>query len=223
MGKVTAIVSAYFAKEYLIGRLTNLRNMLTRVEIVVVAEVGSPEAEIARHYDVHLIETVGIPSIYGAWNLAIKRSTGDYITNANCDDRHYIGSLEVLASALDENPDHALCYAFDDIVAEIDGDPVNRHEWVAGGFKELLDMCFVGPMPMWRRSLHDKYGYFDEDMKSAGDYEFWLRIASRGEQFLRLPRSVGAYLLRMDSAERREPLRTLWETARARSNYRVNI
>jgi len=72
---------------------------------------------------------------------------------------------------------------------------------------------------MWRGSLHKKYGMFDAEMKSAGDYEFWLRLASVGERFVHIKRVCGAYLRREDSVERREPLRTIWETARARTKY----
>jgi hypothetical protein len=56
----------------------------------------------------------------------------------------------------------------------------------------LADGCFIGPHPMWRRSLHQKYGYFDGTYESAGDYEFWLRI-SHGEKLLHVPLVLGLY------------------------------
>ena len=45
---------------------------------------------------------------------------------------------------------------------------------------------------MWRRSLHNTYGYFREEFKSAGDYEFWLRIGKK-EMFFRYPETLGLY------------------------------
>lgn len=220
MSKVSAIVSAYFSPEYLQGRIDNLLAQDPKPEVVVVCADGSEDARIVRgRKDVVAILTPDIPTIYKAWNIAIQAATGDYVTNANTDDRLYPGALKLLARALDENPDIAVAYGDDDIVLAAGGDPVNRHEWIEGDFEMLKQVCFVGPMPMWRKSLHEKYGYFDAAMKSAGDYEFWLRVASDGGRFLHLPRAIGAYLKRRDSAERREPLRTLWETARARSRY----
>ncbi|MCD6560881.1 MAG: hypothetical protein J7L16_03865 [Deltaproteobacteria bacterium] len=35
--------------------------------------------------------------------------------------------------------------------------------------------CFVGPQPMWRRNIHDEYGYFNDSFVSSGDYEFFSR------------------------------------------------
>lgn len=220
MAKVSAIVSAYFSAQFLEGRIENLLAQDPQPEVIVVCADDSEDARLVRgRKDVVAIYTPDIPTIYKAWNIAIQAATGDYVTNANTDDRHYPGAMKILSRALDENPDVALVYADDDIVREIGGDPVNRHCWIDGDFEILKQVCFVGPMPMWRRSLHDKHGYFDGAMRSAGDYEFWLRAASKGERFMHIPRSIGAYLLRRDSAERRESLRTLWETARARSRY----
>lgn len=220
MHKVSAIVSAYFSAAFLAGRIDNLLDQDPQPEIVAVCQEGSEDARILRgRKDVTVIYTANIPTIYQAWNLAIRQAQGDYLTNANTDDRHYTGALGLLARALDEHPEISVVYGDNDIVREIDGDPVNRHQWIDADLPTLRQVCCVGPMPMWRRALHDEYGYFDAEMHSAGDYEFWLRLASGGARFLHLPRAVGAYMKRRDSAERRESLRTLWETARARSRY----
>ena len=39
--------------------------------------------------------------------------------------------------------------------------------------------------PMWKKSLHKKYGKFDEKYKSAGDWEFWIRCVSSGSRYLK--------------------------------------
>ena len=46
---------------------------------------------------------------------------------------------------------------------------------------------------MWRRSLHDTYGTFDDKYKSAGDWEFWLRCAFGGAQFKKYSDILGVY------------------------------
>ena len=45
---------------------------------------------------------------------------------------------------------------------------------------------------MWRKSLHEKYGYFRPEFTSAGDYEFWLRIG-KTEKLARIPEPLGLY------------------------------
>ena len=222
MSKVTAIVSAYYCADFLEGRITNLLEQ--EAEIIVVCQVDSAEQKIAEKvltgtYHICVI-TPDIPTIYRAWNLGIENATGDYITNANSDDRLYPGSLTKMAKVLDENKKYAVVYGNQDIVDEIGGDPIQRYEWMEGGIEELLNGCFLGPQPMWRKSLHEKHGLFDADMQVAGDYEFWLRLAKAGEKFFHLREVVGAYLLNLRGAEKRERVRTIWETARARARYR---
>jgi glycosyltransferase involved in cell wall biosynthesis len=223
--EISAIVSAYMgASKYLRRRIENLHAQSLEPEIIVVCQEGSTEHAIAQEAlnsrIIHRIAlTSDVPTVYKAWNMGIQRSTGEFITNANSDDVVYPGALGHMVDMLKAFPEFALVYANCDIVNEYEGPPVNRFEWIEGGLDELLKMCFIGPMPVWRRSLHEKYGFFDEEMRSAGDYEFWLRLASSGEKFLHSKRCVGAFLSDRGTASRREPLRSTWEVARARSRY----
>lgn len=223
--KVTAIVSAYCgAYEFLQGRIENLLSQRPDPEVIVVCQRGSPEYVIVESFprrpNLWLIDTGGIPTIYRAWNLAAEIASGEYITNANSDDWVYPGGFEALSDALDAHPDADVAYSFSDIIRDVGGLPVNRYEWIDGGLEELRERCFLGPMPMWRASLHREKGYrFDESLHVAGDYDFWLRVASGGGLFYRVKRATGAYLRRSDSRERREPLRALVETARVRSRW----
>ena len=47
--------------------------------------------------------------------------------------------------------------------------------------------------PMWRKSYHEKYGYFDEKYRSSGDWEMWLRGASQGSKFKKIYEVLGLY------------------------------
>lgn len=223
MSKVSCIVSAYYAEPYIRARLDNLIDQDAEPEIIVVCQRGSAEHLAATGYPaerVKVILTDDVPTIYAAWNIGIGAATGDYLTNSNCDDTLYPGALSKLAEALDKHPLHAAAYSDVDVVEELDGLPVGRYEWTEGGLPELLIGCFLGPWPMWRRSLHEKHGLFDAEMQSAGDYEFWLRLAKAGKRFYHLRETTGAYLKRDDSAEHRFNLRSLWEQARAKGRYR---
>jgi hypothetical protein len=200
---VSAIVSAYYAKDFIRTRLDNLMYQIPKPEIIVVAQLGSLEAEIAKTYDVMWILTPDIPTIYAAWNMGIKASNCDYITNANCDDRIYSGSYAEMAKVLNDNPDVGLVYGDEN---QTDGKTNRLKQRPQGDFSLLTKMCFVGPMPMWRKSLHDRFGYFNDRFKVCGDYEFWLRLAVNGVKFHHIPRALGLYLNRPNSAEHRQKL-----------------
>ena len=47
--------------------------------------------------------------------------------------------------------------------------------------------------PMWRKSLHDTHGMFEEKYRSASDWEFWLRCTYGGAKFLKHPEVLGVY------------------------------
>ena len=213
---VSAIVSAYYAERFLKKRLDNLMYQDPRPEIIVVCQKGSLEEAIAKTYDVMWIITHDIPTIYAAWNMAIKAANCEYITNANCDDWIYSGSYAEMSKILNDNSDISLVYGDNNIT---DGKTNWIHHRKEGDYEFLKTCCFVGPMPMWRKSLHDQYGYFDEKLRICGDYEFWLRIASHGEKFFHLRKAVGMYLKRLGSAEHRDPLVTLAEYEYVKKMY----
>ena len=220
---VSAIVSAYFGDKWLDRRIQNLLEQEPQPEVIVVCQDGSKEDLIASCYpDIKVIRTADIPTIYAAWNLAIEQATGDYITNANCDDLLMPGALAEMVKAFKANVWAAVVYA-DVHIVDPAGEQVGRYAWREGGLRELLGGCFLGPMPMWKRKLHEKHGLFDGSYQVTGDYEFWMRLAACGEKFYHIPKPLGVYMKRDDSAEHRSNIRTIWETARARGLYREAV
>lgn len=233
--RVSAIVSAYKAEDYLQGCLDDLHNQDEPTEIIVICQEGSEEHEIATHNgDIRIITTKDIPTVYAAWNIGIKVASGKYITNANTDDRHHPKAYKLMADILDAREDIDLVYhdcyitwkpgqSFDDFVKEngekelvpgrFEGKPGFFH-WRDYDREALGHGCFIGPQPMWRRRLHQRYGYFAENMQVAGDYEYWLRI-SKDRNFLHLPYFLGLYAASMQGMELAHPIETADETAAA--------
>lgn len=228
---VSAIVSVYNAKKYIEGCLEDLlsQSIADRLEIIVV-DSGSEQdeatiiAEYQKHHDnINYIRTAKRETVYAAWNRGIRFASGRYITNANADDRHRKDAFEIMAATLDQQPDIALVYA-DLLITEIENEtfdqctPTGRFGWLDWDRQKLLEgNCFMGPQPMWRKALHEEYGYFRSDFVTSGDYEFWLR-ASQTNTFLHLPVVLGLYLKSAASiehsnreAQRRENLHILNE------------
>ena len=46
---------------------------------------------------------------------------------------------------------------------------------------------------MWRKSIHERFGYFNESLKFAADYDMWLRAAERGANMQRINEILGLY------------------------------
>jgi len=226
--KLSCLLSTYYDLPLLQGRLDNL---LTQdevdMEIIFIFQEMSYEEDIINdwimqytYFPIKIIATEDIPTLYDAWNQGIEISRGEYLTNVNTDDRLYPGALQKMIDVLDSEPDVGVVYPDVHRVATIDGEPFGTYTWAEGDFDVLIHGCFLGPMPMWRKSLHDEYGLFDPEMHSSGDYDFWLRLAKAGVKMKRIPEPLGRYYDRQESIEHREPVRTVWETANARRRYR---
>ena len=48
-------------------------------------------------------------------------------------------------------------------------------------------------MPIWKRGLHNRFGYFNEDYKTASDTDMWLRACKGGAKMKFINEVVGLY------------------------------
>ena len=139
------------------------------------------------------------PGIYDTWNMGIKMSTGEFVTNINCDDRRAPYNLEKQAKMLAANPDVSLVYNDSylthepNIIWEKVSPNCQRYNFEQFSLEAMLRSNLPHNNPMWRKELHDKFGYFDQKYKSAGDWDFWLRCAFGGAKFMKHPEVLGVY------------------------------
>jgi glycosyltransferase involved in cell wall biosynthesis len=211
---VTALVSAYNSERFIRGCLEDLeaQTIADKVEIIVI-DSCSPQNESAiveefqkRYSNIKYIRTEQRETVYQAWNRGIQAAKGKYITNANTDDRHRKDAFAMMVKVLEEHHEIALVYA-NVIVTNAENETFEKHtpsgvyNWYDWDRSILLGKgCFMGPQPMWRRSVHDLYGFFDESMVTSGDYEFWLRI-SQTLKFHHIKEFLGLYLASPTSVE----------------------
>ena len=139
------------------------------------------------------------PGIYDTWNMGIKMATGDFVTNVNCDDRRPPWAYETQAKLLVSNPDVDLVYNDSYVTHEPnimweDVKPdTQRYNYEQFSQEAMLRANLPHNNPMWRRSVHEKHGYFNQYYKSAGDWDLWLRCAFGGSKFKKCPDVLGVY------------------------------
>jgi len=131
--------------------------------------------------------------------------------------------LEKMAAALDHDPSADVVYANCAVTqvpnATLAAAPIHGYfRWPPFDRRLLFSVCFIGPQPVWRRSLHDRFGLFDAQLTSAGDYEFWLRISHRAH-FIHLPQTLGLYLDHAASIEHASPQKSQREAEAARRRH----
>ena len=229
--KVTAIVSVFRAERFMQGLLDDLARQTLAHELeIVIIDAASDENErrIIEQYqkcnaNIQYVRTGTRIGIYEAWNLGVSLAKGQYITFANTDDRHRPDAFEKMVKVLEENPGVGLVYA-DVVVTEQENEVIEtvtlcgEFRWPDFNPRLLFEVCYVGPQPMWRHQLHKRHGFFDPTFKSAGDYEFWLRIC-RNETFVHLPEVLGLYLLSASGVEHGNQSLSYRESELARDRY----
>ena len=208
MPKISVVTSVYNGDEYIeeflkdITRQTVFKNK-TELLLVNCNSPGNEEEVIKKYQELYpdnikYIKLESDPGIYAAWNLAIKQATGEYITNANLDDRKSPKFLEELGKKLMLNAEVDVVYA-ENLLTKKSNETWENNSATSAYPTEnfsIQAMLRGNPphcMPMWRKSLHDKCGYFEEKYRSASDWEFWLRCAFAGVNMLKLNKKLGLY------------------------------
>ena len=220
---VSAIVSTYNSERFVRGCLDDLeqQTIADKLEIIVVNS-GSQENEeaIVREYrqkynNIIYLKTEQREGIYSAWNRAISVARGTFLTNANTDDRHRNDALEIMTKTLLENPYIALVYGDQICTDTRNGTFADHHATEMAKRPEysrerLFFGCCVGSQPMWRKSLHDELGHFDESLDDASDWDFWLRISSK-YKFKHIPDFLGFYYFNKHGIEHGRKIHSLYE------------
>lgn len=122
-------------------------------------------------------------------NRCIAASNGQYLTLWGIDDIRYSMGIIAQAMVLDDNSDiHAVAGDFD-VVDEFNVNPVKHGPiWEA---QHKTGMLF-GPFFMFRKSVVEVIGGFDEQLKSGGDYDFCMRMVRRFKT-THIPICLGRY------------------------------
>tara|TARA_R110002020_G_scaffold394715_1_gene604720 strand:+ start:15761 stop:17725 length:1965 start_codon:yes stop_codon:yes gene_type:complete len=205
--KISIITSVYDGDDFIRPFLDDMVNqtIFDKCELILI-DANSPgnEEDTIREYtqlhdNIIYKKLDEDPGIYGTWNEALSMATGEYITNANLDDRKSPQSLERHAKELYAHPEIGLVYA-DSFITNAPNETFeqNTSEGRRYNFEQFSREAMLRGNqphnnPMWRKSLHDTYGTFESKYRSAGDWEFFLRCAFGGENFKKLGDVLGLY------------------------------
>lgn len=204
--KISIITSMFNGDEQIEGFLEDItsQSVFDDCELIIV-DANSPgnEKKVIEAYQTKFDNIIykrlkKDPGIYGCWNVAIEMASGEYITNANLDDRRSRQQIELFANELDNNLDVDLIYSHCYMTNTPNETFINNSSGgsvypIAPFSREAMIKCLPGCMPMWRKSMHDDAGLFDQLFSSAGDWEMWLRAVRRGSAFKMLDGVHGLY------------------------------
>ncbi len=110
-----------------------------------------------------------------AINRGLNKATGDIFAFLNSDDIYYSGALRRVVAHFAAHPESEILYGNGNHL-HADGGVSIRYPTEEWNFERLQSECFIcQPATFWRRSFFQRFGPFDESLRYALDYEYWLR------------------------------------------------
>lgn len=181
---ISVLTSLYNSEKYLESFFRNFLKMsnLFDLELIVIHNDPSEmENKIIANYRNQIPHIIYIKTkregVYRSWNRGIEASNGKYIAMWNVDDIRFTNSLQEQAKYLDDHSDISIVsgnyykvFTYGEEKGILKKDPVRFNRF--NGVFKFNNGCFL----MWRKIVHNKIGYFDEQFKVGGDWEFWCRV-----------------------------------------------
>ena len=180
--KVSVVIPTY-NRINLLERAVNsvIRQTKNAFEIIVVddgSDDNSSEMVKQKFGSVILVrqENCGVSA---ARNKGIEISKGDWIALLDSDDEWKPNKLEKQINALSEDPDCFFSHTNETWIRN--GVRVNqgkRHKKYGGYiFDKCLDICRISPSSaLFKKSILEHVGLFDNELHVCEDYDLWLRI-----------------------------------------------
>jgi hypothetical protein len=141
--------------------------------------------------------------LYETWNTAIRYSSGDYISNANPDDRKLANFISTFLKNIQDNPTIDVFYAdsliaFNELELKFPKSCRYRCKMPDCSPANLIVYNPLFQAPVWKKQLHERNGFFSDDFDFAGDHDFWLRCLQNQATFQKINEICGVYFFNPD-------------------------
>jgi glycosyltransferase involved in cell wall biosynthesis len=111
-----------------------------------------------------------------AINQGLQRATGDILAYLNSDDVYLPDALKTVINYFETHPECTALYG-DAWHLHGDGSIMERYYTEEWSYPRLLDVCYLcQPAVFWRREVMEVFGVFDDTLRYAPDYDYWLRV-----------------------------------------------
>ena len=161
-----------------------LQQSLADIEIVVIDDGSTDDTvSVVRQIDDSRIRLMSYPNqgLAASRNRGIQQSQCEFISFIDADDLWTPDKLRDQLAVLRPNPTAAVAYSWTDCV-DCSGDFCRRGSHISAQgnvYDKLLLGNFLdsGSNALFRKSVFDTVGQFDESLKAAEDWDMFLRIA----------------------------------------------
>jgi glycosyltransferase involved in cell wall biosynthesis len=208
--KVSVIVSLYNAGKQIKLFLTALMQQTlikkNQVELILIdsASTDSTGQIIQHHLETQAMNAIYVrarqrETIQSVWNYGIELSRAPYLVFLGADEVLYPETLQLLSDELDQNTEIDWVMG-NSLVTEVNRYGLYENDVMlydrSGATKNhaYLETCYLSWVGgMYRKTIHERYGYYDPTFSAAGDTEFKNRILPYiNVKFI--PKTLGLFL-----------------------------
>lgn len=207
--KTTILGTMYRGSKYIRGFMENVTNLdnFDNCELILI-DANSPENEyeiikeyLEKHDNIIYQRMNEKITIAEALNIGIELSSGEFLTFGLIDDIRNSEFLTIMSKHLYFDPSVDLVYG-QCLQTKIPNETMENHSSTGELYEhsklpfspQSMIKCLPGPMPLWRKDLHIKYGGFDKEHIYSNDWDMWLRAVDGGSKFKRVEEIIGIYL-----------------------------
>ena len=232
---VSVIIPAYNVERYIAQTVDSVLAQTYRPIEIVITDDGSTdgtravlEPYIARGDVRYFFQKNKGPHV--ARNASIRASKGKYIALLDADDLFLSEKIEKQVAYLEAHPKCDACYCnlwhfYEEEPNKLLAlDTELGYTFYSGKdvLPHLMKTQFINPLSVeFRRSVFDRFGFFDESYWYSEDEEFWIRVAFGGGRFDFLPERLAKYRMRKTSRSR--GLQVLIDSEKAELRIFVNL
>lgn len=184
---VSVVIPVYNQAQYVREAVLSACAQGENIEIIVVDDASPRRGEVegalsGLEDSVRLITLTRNRGLAGARNAGIAEAHGELILPLDADDNLKCGAIRRLKQALLEYPQADVAYGY---LREFEG---GSGIWgYSGGWplRALLETNRLPYSSIFRKSAWERVGGYDEKMRLGyEDWEFWIRLACSGSQFV---------------------------------------
>lgn len=207
---ITVLIAIYKAGKFIEAKINNIKQQTIFDQCTIVLLNCQNLDDEKSKYNQFLQENENVIELfypeyirlYPTWNDGIKAAPSEFVCNSNADDMLHPEYLEKCTNYLRKNNEIA-CVSSNILLTYTPNQSdhttwQHEHTFPDG----IYPSTTAGPCPVWRRSLHEKYGYFG-NYRTIGDAKMWEKWHAGKERFAHINRDLVLYYASGLSLERR--------------------
>ncbi len=224
---VTIVTPSWNSEKYIEATILGVIGQTYKNIEYIIVDGGSVDNTlgIIRKYEKHISHWVSEPDkgMYDAINKGMSMAKGDIVAYINSDDLYYPDTISKIVRLFENDRCVDLVYGNLNFIDEV-GKTLYVQKYPSFNLKLFINSNYsmIGqPAAFWRKSLMDKVGLFDESLRMASDFEFFIRAGQVGT-LRHVPEVLAAFRLHPNSMTWRQMQLSNEEIAGMRAKYRID-